>query len=164
MESAATHAIGRSVKIDKKIVITTSLRPIFSMEGLRIGNPPGFQEGDFLVMKTAMIKVAVLPLLKRKLHIPEFKVKGLSVNLVENKKGAVNWSPLIRAEHPVETPSKPKQRTEETQWELTSDTVVLSKLVLEDISVDYQEPGMAEPDRFEIEKCTGAMRAGKPFT
>ena len=43
VESAATLALGRTVKVDDKIVIATSLQPYFSLEGLRIGNPDGFQ-------------------------------------------------------------------------------------------------------------------------
>ena len=34
VESAASLALGRRVTVDDKIVITTSLRPIFSLEGL----------------------------------------------------------------------------------------------------------------------------------
>jgi len=92
VESAASLALGRTVKIDDKIVITTSLRPIFSLEGLRISNPKGFEKGEFIKMKTAEIQVRVLPLLLGKLQITKFSVKGLAVMLVENKAGAVNWS------------------------------------------------------------------------
>ena len=48
VESAASLALGRSVKVDDKIIIATSLQPFFSLEGLRIGNPANFQAGDFL--------------------------------------------------------------------------------------------------------------------
>ncbi|MGB5748650.1 MAG: hypothetical protein WBM69_16840, partial [Desulfobacterales bacterium] len=46
VESAASLALGRTVKIDDRILITTSVRPIFSLEGLRISNPKGFEKGD----------------------------------------------------------------------------------------------------------------------
>nr|MDJ0818472.1 AsmA family protein [Desulfobacterales bacterium] len=63
VESAASLALGRPVKVDNKIVIATSLQPYFSLEGLRISNPKDFQTGDFLQMKEARIGVKVLPLL-----------------------------------------------------------------------------------------------------
>lgn len=53
VESAATLALGRTVNVDDKIVIATSLQPYFSIQGLRIANPKGFQGGDFLEMKKA---------------------------------------------------------------------------------------------------------------
>ena len=163
VESAATLALGRTVKVDDKIVIATSLQPYFSLEGLRIANPKGFQAGDFLQMKNARIGVRVLPLLRGKIYITEIKVKGLSVLLVENEKGAVNWSSQTPAESKPEPPPQSKPPAEERQLELTSDSLVLAKLVLEDIAVDYRRPGMAEPLQFKIEECTGTMLPGKPF-
>ena len=92
LEAAATRALGRTVKVEDKIVITTSLQPYLSLEGLHIGNPKGFQDGDFLQVKNAGNQVRVLPLLRGKLHLSDIYLKGLSVLLVENEKGAVNWS------------------------------------------------------------------------
>ncbi|MBW2335668.1 MAG: AsmA family protein [Deltaproteobacteria bacterium] len=163
VESAASLAMGRTVKVDDRIVITTSLQPIFSLEGLRISNPKGFEKGDFLKMKTAEIQVRVLPLLLGKIQIAKFSVKGLAVMLVENKQGAVNWSSQTPDESKPEPPPQPKPPAEERQLELTSDSLVLAKLVLEDIAVDYRRPGLAEPLQFKIEECTGTMLPGKPF-
>ncbi|MBW2583580.1 MAG: AsmA family protein, partial [Deltaproteobacteria bacterium] len=163
VESAASLAMGRTVKVDDRIVITTSLQPIFSLEGLRISNPKGFEKGDFLKMKTAEIQVRVLPLLLGKIQIAKFSVKGLAVMLVENKQGAVNWSSQTPDESKPEPPPQPKPPAEERQLELTSDSLVLTKLVLEDIAVDYRRPGLAEPLQFKIEECTGTMLPGKPF-
>ena len=92
VESAATRAVGRTVKVDEKREVTTSLWPSFTLEGLRIANPKGFQAGDFAHMKSAEIRVSVLPLLLGKIHIVTFRVKGLSLALLENMDGAVNWS------------------------------------------------------------------------
>jgi len=163
VESTASLALGRTVKIDDKILITTSVRPIFSLEGLRISNPKGFEKGDFLKMKTAEIQVRLLPLLLGKLQISKFSVKGLAVILVENKTGAVNWASQTPEKSKSEPPPPPKPSAEESRLELTSDSLVLAKLVLEDISVDHRSPGQAEPLQFKIDECTGDMLPGKPF-
>ena len=163
VESAASLALGRAVKVDDKIVITTSVRPIFSLEGLRISNPKDFEKGDFLKMKTAEIQVRLLPLLLGKLQISKFSVKGLAVMLVENKTGAVNWSSQTPEKSKSEPPPPPEPSSKEDQLALTSDSLVLAKLVLEDISVDYRSPGQAEPLQFKIDECTGDMLPGRPF-
>jgi uncharacterized protein involved in outer membrane biogenesis len=163
VESTASLALGRTVKIDDKIVITTSVRPIFSLEGLRISNPKGFEKGDFLKMKTAEIQVRLLPLLLGKLQISKFSVKGLAVMLVENKTGAVNWTSPTPEKSKSEPPPPPKPSSEDNRLELTSDSLVLAKLVLEDILVDYRSPGQAKPLQFKIEECTGDMLPGRPF-
>lgn len=165
VEAAATQALGRTVEIDEKIVITTSLRPVFSLEGLRIGNPESFEPGDFLRMKTTRIQVRVLPFLLGKIKISEFSVKGLSVMLAENQAGAVNWSSgTLAAESTPEDPPQEKQPGDENGFELGSDSFVLTQLVFEDIDVEFRGPGMREPSQFRIEKCTGTMPAGKSFT
>ena len=164
LEAAATRALGRTVKVEDKIVITTSLQPYLSLEGLRIGNPKGFQDGDFLQVKNAGIQVRVLPLLRGKLHLSDINLKGLSVLLVENEKGAVNWSFSSSDDSSPKSPSQPQPQSEKSEPELESDSLVLEKLVLEDISVDYRRPGMTEPLQFKIEKCNKVKTPGKHAT
>jgi len=161
--SAASLALGRTVTIDDKIVVSTSLRPVFTLEGLRISNPKDFEKGDFLKIKNAEIRVRVLPLLKRKIRIDKFSVKGIAVNLLRNKQGAVNWSSQTPIVGTSEAPPKPRRPDQETGPKLTSDSFVLTKLVMEDIAVTYHRPGMAESSQFKIDECTGTMLPGKPL-
>ena len=166
VEAAASKALGRTVQIDDKILITTSLQPIFSLGGLRIGNPEGFENGDFLRMKSTRIQVRVLPLLLLKIKISEFRVKGLSVMLLQNQSGAVNWASGTSVDQspPEPTPREEQPLEKERSFEIGSDSFVLTQLHFEDIRVEYLAPGMKEPSQFQIEKCTGSMPAGKSFT
>jgi uncharacterized protein involved in outer membrane biogenesis len=107
--------------------------------------------------------VRVLPLLTGKVHITEIKVKGLSVLLVENEKGAVNWAFSPVTEPTPKAPSEPKPQAEKSDLKLAADSLVLADLILEDISVDYRSPGMKESVQFKIEECKGFMTPGKPF-
>jgi uncharacterized protein involved in outer membrane biogenesis len=161
--SVASLALGRTVNIDDKIEVSTSLRPVFSLEGLRISNPKDFEEGNFLKMKTAEIRVHVLPLLMGKIKVSKLSIKGITVTLLENKQGAVNWSSQTPAKGKSEAPPKPKPANKETQLKLTSDSLVLTKLVMEDIAVNYHRPGMVESVQLKIDECTGTMLPGKPF-
>jgi uncharacterized protein involved in outer membrane biogenesis len=161
--SAASLALGRTVNIDDKIVVSTSLRPVFSLGGLRISNPKDFEKGDFLKMKTAEIRVHVLPLLMGKIKISKFSVKGITVTLLKNAQGAVNWSSQRPVDDKSGEPPKAKQSIKENQLKLTSDSLVLAKIVMADIAVDYHRPGMAEPLQFKIDECNGTMLPGKPF-
>jgi len=166
VEAAASKALGRTVQIDEKMLITTSLQPIFSLEGLRIGNPEGFETGDFLRMKSTRIQIRVLPLLLWKIKISEFRVKGLSVMLLQNQSGAVNWfsGTSVDESPPEPTPREKQSGGKERSFEIGSDSFVLTQLHFEDIVVEYLAPGMKEPSQFQIEKCTGTMPAGKSFT
>ncbi len=164
VEAVASRTLGRSLKIDGKVQVTTSLWPTFEIEGVRLGNPKGFQTGDFAQMKSAKIQVAVLPLLLTKIHIQEFSVKGLAVALVENKEGAVNWSSQVTKDATPEAQKQKKPEAEEGELKLASDSLVVKRLTLQDMRVSYQDRSMAEPLEFKIDECTGAALAGKPFT
>jgi uncharacterized protein involved in outer membrane biogenesis len=164
VESAAGLALGRSVKVDDRIVITTSLRPIFSLERLRIENPKDFGTGDFLTMNSARIQLKLLPLLMGKVHIAEIRVKGFSVNLAVNQDGVANWTSR-RAPSETKTPAVPdeRKRPEAPQLQLTSDSLVLTEVTLEDISVSYRSPDTSEALQFKIDTCKGRMLPGDPF-
>ena len=82
---------------------------------------------------------------------------------MEDKHGAVNWASQTPEKSKSEPPPPPKPSADERGLELTSDSLVLTRLVLEDISVDYRRPDIAEPRQFKIEECTGTMLPGKPF-
>jgi uncharacterized protein involved in outer membrane biogenesis len=114
-------------------------------------------------MNTAEIQLRVLPLLMGKLKISKFNVNGLAVMLVENKTGGVNWAFEMPDESKPEVSPEPEAPAEKDSFELTSDSLVLTQLVLEDISVDFRRPEMDEPLQFKIEECTGTMLPGKPL-
>lgn len=165
VESTAGSFLNRTVRVDGTIGVTTSLWPVFQMDGLRIGNPEGFQAGDFARMKKARIQVSVLPLLLGKVHVEEFSVKGIAVTLLENKEGAVNWSSHgpEKTDRSAQEVPREKKEPEKEKMELTSDSFVLKNLSFEDISVSYQDVTMSEPEEFKIDECKGSALVGKPF-
>jgi uncharacterized protein involved in outer membrane biogenesis len=162
LEWAASRSLGRRVAIDGKIIVSTSLWPSFQSEGVRLGNPEDFNAGDFAVMKAAKVSVGVLPLLKWNVHIREFIVKGVSLSLKENEKGAINWSPHVTEKLPTGAPKEKK--SEKDRVTLTSDAFVLEKLSIEDIAVSYERPGLEAPLEIRIDQCEGSALVGEPFT
>ena len=162
LEWAASRSLGRRVAIDGKIIVSTSLWPSFQIEEVRLGNPKDFDAGDFAVMKAAKVSLGVLPLLKWNVHIREFTVKGVSLSLIENEKGAINWSPHVTEKKPPDAPKEKK--SEKDRITLTSDAFVLEKLSIEDIAVSYERPGLQAPLEIRIDQCEGAALVGEPFT
>jgi uncharacterized protein involved in outer membrane biogenesis len=161
MEAAASRALGRTIKIDGNIGVTTSLWPSFKMQGLRITNPEGFQAENLAKMENAKVQVSVLPLFFGKIHVEEFSVKGVALALEENKQGAVSWA----TREVKKTAPEPKQeeKPELSPRQLSGDSLVVEELTFEDISVSYKDSTMSEPYNFKIDQCTGSGVAGKPF-
>jgi uncharacterized protein involved in outer membrane biogenesis len=162
IESLAADAIDRQVKIDGAIKVSTSLWPVFIIEDVHVKNPEGFADGDFARLQSARLQVGLIRLLMGKIRIKEFSVNGLELTLLANEKGDVNWAVNDRESEPEESEEKPGV-LEKPDIELTSDSLVVDKLSLNNISVSYFAPGMEKPNEFVIDTCTGSAMPGNPF-
>jgi uncharacterized protein involved in outer membrane biogenesis len=165
VSEALSSAMGRAVAIDGNVMVTTSVAPVFTLEGLRIANPDGFPEAEFLSLKSARIQIKLLPLLQSKIHIPEVRVDGFTANLRENRQGQINWvfGKKSTDEPPPPKAAEPPQDSEKARPALTSDAIVISKLRLTGIAVTYQNMEMAEPRKVDVKTCSGIMPPGSPF-
>ncbi len=157
IEDLASKALKREVNIDRSIVLSTSLAPVLTLRGLRISNPEGFSQETFVSLDLAKIRLDLVALLQKKIHLSEISVQKLHVTLEKNKKGDVSWG-VAAGDKPIE-----EDKPEKDKAALAGDTLVVSKLLLEDIVVHYYDPDNSEPSRYQIDKCLGSMLPGKPL-
>lgn len=59
-----------------------------------LSNPPGFGHGNFASVRSATLRVRVLPLFRREIVIDRITLAGLRLHLIKNRLGANNWSGL----------------------------------------------------------------------
>ncbi|WP_163339452.1 AsmA family protein [Desulfopila sp. IMCC35008] len=167
VEIALSQAINRTVKIEDSVTVSTSLSPYFTVKGVLIENPEGFQTANFLSMDLIRIQLDLLPLLKRKIHISEFQVQGLHVTLEETADGNVNWISGSSSETQKKQSSGPElthlPNSSERRSGLASDTLVLRNLDLQDLDVSFHHPDLEKPARFQLEHCLGKMLPGNPL-
>ncbi|THB76114.1 MAG: AsmA family protein [Desulfobulbaceae bacterium] len=172
IQNLAANAVGREVVIEESIIITTSMSPVFTLKGLRIGNPKGFENNNFLYLAQSQVQVKLLPLLKRKLHIANFTVEGLDVALEENQNNQVNWligqdSGGVESEETREGKKgtggvRSPQELQEAG--LHSDSIVVSNLEFRNISISYTSSQISDPQSYQLDECTGRMEPGEPLT
>jgi len=162
IESVAADAINRQVKIDGSIKATTSLWPVFIIEDVHVKNPSGFTDGDFARLQSARIEIGLIRLLLGRIRVKDFEVKGLELFLQTDKSGTVNW--IFNDDHydEFEKPEE-KSETQPEKREIAPDAIIVDSLHLENISVSYFAPGMAKPNEFKVDTCSGAAKPGKPF-
>ena len=97
---------GRDLAIPGDIKL--SLFPWIGVElgELALSNAPGFGEQPFARLDGAGIKVALLPLLVKRVVIDTVYLNGLELNLIRNRAGKGNWEDLAAApEQPPVTPA-----------------------------------------------------------
>ncbi len=179
LENVVSGVLQRPVVIEKSITLFSSLEPAFAVEGLRIGNPDSFTQDTFLYLESAHIQIALLPLLKMKLHFSKIDVQKLYITLIEKEGGEVNWilSPEgetdnsqvegeTKSETRDETLNSKKQNSQgalSTSSSLAGDSIVIRQLNLEDIVLRYFSPGQVDPEEYKMSKSTGSMIPGKPL-
>jgi uncharacterized protein involved in outer membrane biogenesis len=187
VETLVSKALKRPVNIDQSIVISTSLNPVFTLRGLRIGNPDGFSQETFINLDLAQIGVELLPFFQKKISITEISVRKLQLTLEEQKSGAVNWI-IATDKEPDENDSAKKEvaktaaKTGSIDWAVDSidevadtvrealnsidwtvNTITVKKLMLQDIALYYYGPDELGPSRYQIAECSGSMGEGKPL-
>jgi AsmA protein len=63
-----------------------------TLKNAALSNPPGMPEGNFAQMKNLRLKVALTPLLQKRVEVKEFVLSSPNVNLLVTGNGKVNWS------------------------------------------------------------------------
>lgn len=168
--SAVYDATGRDISFKGDISLT-----FFPWFGISLGevsmtNPEGFPTETFASVAQAKASVKVLPLFYRKLEFSDVILKGVTLNLIENKAGKNNWTfkPPKEAEH------KPKRRgsiIESPEPKATqTESIALAALLVESLSIsdtNITYENLREGKKYSVADLTlntSAFRAGKPFS
>ncbi|MCU0577753.1 MAG: AsmA family protein [Desulfobacterota bacterium] len=63
--------------------------------GMRIADDPAFSTGDFLTLKGAKVKVALLPMIKREIKVRKVVLDEPRLSIIRNRGGAFNFKTLL---------------------------------------------------------------------
>ena len=91
IEEQVTKATGRPFSVGDDLHISLFPYAGVSFSDLHLGNPPGFEEKDFVFVKSFFVRVKLLPLLFRDVQVKRFILNGARIVLETNKDGRVNW-------------------------------------------------------------------------
>ena len=115
IEEKVAESTGRSFTIGDDLSLSLFPWAGISFSNLHFGNPSGFQEKDFITVKSFEVRVKLLPLISRDIQVKRFILEGARIVLEKNKDGLGNWEGL--GGPPGETvpkPSKEKGKLPET--------------------------------------------------
>ncbi len=91
VEALLTRSLDRQVRISGTITLERSLRPRLVMEDVSIANPPKASRPVFVSAKRLEIRIALLPLLSRRLRIVELMLVGGEALFEKAADGTPNW-------------------------------------------------------------------------
>jgi len=107
IEKRVSDAAGRPVSVGDDMQLSLFPWAGLTVSDLRIGNPPGFVEKDFLTVKSLDVRVRLLPLLSKDIRVQRFILNKPDIVLTKNKEGRGNWEmpPKSAGVQPTETPA-----------------------------------------------------------
>lgn len=118
-------ALGLPVRIEGGLRLELLPRPGFEVRGVVVENPQGFQGEPAVRLDRAVVRVALLPLLRRQVTVRHVRLEGAQVRLVRDAAGAWNMAaPRAEGASPVETP--PIEAQAGSDWSFVVEQVSLS--------------------------------------
>lgn len=105
---------GRDLVIDGDLSWTLVPTLGVKIGHLQLNNTPDFKQKVFAKMDSATISVKVLPLLHKRIESSGITIKGLTLNLIKNEKGQVNWADLQKPTSATDKSETPTVKPEET--------------------------------------------------
>ena len=150
---------GRALSLEGDIAI--GLYPWLELEvnGISLGNAPGFGDGVFLHADYGRLRVKTLPLLRNKYEIDTAQVRGARVNLARNEQGVANWEDLAMADEGAADAGAPG-----LAWAETLSAAIIGGVAVEDAKVVWDDrQAAARYEVSELNATVGELKYGEPI-
>ncbi|MEZ6853969.1 AsmA family protein [Halodesulfovibrio aestuarii] len=170
ISSAVYDATGRELTFNGDISLT--FFPWFgvSLGEVSMNNPKGFPDEAFASVTQAKASVKVLPLFFRKIEFSDVVLNGLTLNLIENKKGVNNWtfappkSAPDKTKHHGSIIKSPKPKATQTE-SMALAALLIESLSVTDTNITYENQRKEQKYSIkDLSLASSAFRAGESFT
>ncbi|MBN1277054.1 MAG: AsmA family protein [Deltaproteobacteria bacterium] len=128
IETRVSEITGRPFTIGGNIDLSLFPWVGISLSDLHLGNPPGFQEKDFLSVNFFEVRVKLIPLLSRNIQVKRFILEGPRIVFEKNRKGVANWEDIGKPS--VETAGKPSNEEEKADESKSDEGLPIKDLVV----------------------------------
>ncbi len=91
IERRVEAATGREFDILGDLDVDLSLNPLITADGLRLGNAAWSKDADMLEVERLQVRIAVLPLLRGNIELPQLDMSHPRIVLEKNDKNIGNW-------------------------------------------------------------------------
>lgn len=139
--------------LDLRVFPCCSLR----LGELSLGNPPGWQDREFLRVQSAAVSLRLLPLLLRQeLQVGDISLDGLQLKLTTRKDGSVNWE--------FDSDDGSEAAEDAGTDETGTNDLAIAGIRISDATVHYRDEVAGDDIRLAgINLATSTIRAGEPI-
>ncbi len=107
IQDAVRQSTGRDLALNGDIGIKLSLWPTIAARDVALANPPGFSRPQMATLRSLELRMALLPLLSRRIEIERLVLVGPDIRLETNAQGQPNWAiePRRQPDQPASVPA-----------------------------------------------------------
>lgn len=173
IEQQVKKATGRPFTIGGDLKLSLFPWAGLSFSDVHMGNPEGFEEKDFVSIKSFDVKVKFLPLLSKDIQVKRFVIVGPRIVLEKTKDARGNWQGLGSGVSPAEEEKEPQEESglpiksvtvsEFTVSEgelLYIDHASETRKVIKELNIELKDISLEEPLKLAI----SANVDGKPVS
>ncbi|BAO44028.1 AsmA family protein [Thiolapillus brandeum] len=127
-----------------------------------IGSAPGFGDTPLAVVKRLDVKVALKPLLQKKVAVDTVVLRGVRLDLRRDRNGKVNWEGLAKAGE-GKPDTAPRKKAEKSDFDMQDFDFRLQGVEVEDASFHFTDE--LEGNNLQLDDLNftmGELRPGKP--
>ena len=130
LENKVTEITGRPFSVNGKVDVSFFPFAGVSFSDVQMGNPPGYDQKQFVALKSFEVRVKLLPLLTKDVQIKRFILMDPQIYLIKNKDGQANWEfTTIKDKKPAAETKK------ETTDEPSAEGLPIRSLTVGDFSI-----------------------------
>ena len=172
--AAVKQQTGRDLSLQGPIRLGLSLRPTLTIQGVAFANPPGFSRPEMATLERLDLKLALIPLLSRRVEIDRLVLVKPDILLETDAKGRHNWQFAPETAASAPQPAGPQ----EAAGEKTATHITVATVQIEDGTVTWRDAAAghssvvgvktldaraASPDA-NLQLTASATYNGTPFT
>jgi len=142
-----------------KLTVGDTVKPSFfpwvgiGLQSLKLSNPDGFKEKDFVTIDDFEVRVKLLPLLARHVEVKRLNIEGVTLALEKNERGQGNWESIGSKTQPSAAPADAPRASEPSEkgarpWPIAS--LQADRLSISNARVVYSDPGAGK--RVELDQ------------
>jgi AsmA protein len=128
IEQKVSEAVGRPFTIGGELKLSLFPWAGIAFTDLRLGNPAGFEEKDFVSVKSFDVKVKLIPLISKDIQVERFVLKGPRIALIKSKAGRGNWEGIGKPAKKV--PEKDREKKTEKPEAKAGEGIPLKSLAV----------------------------------
>jgi AsmA protein len=128
IEEKVSEATGRPFAIDGELNLSLFPWVGLGFSGLHLGNPQGFQEKDFVSIKSFEVRVKLFPLLSKDIQVKRFILEEPRIVLEKSKKGKGNWEGIGK-------PSEPSKEKKEIPEDEPGEGLPIAALTVNEFAI-----------------------------